>query len=73
MVVGHVRPMGGPEHWPMTAEANDSGAIVNVIAKRPSDLPEIRALGPSGMMLVGTHHQMHHWFLATGDGPMGHH
>jgi hypothetical protein len=73
MVIGHARSMGDTEHWTMTAEASDSGAIVNVIAKRPSDLPEIHALGLLGMMSVGTHHQMHHWFLATGDSPLGHH
>ena len=73
MVIGHARSMGNAEHWTMTAESSDSGAIVSVIAKQPSDLPEVYALGLLGMMSDGAHHQMHHWFLATSDGPLGHH
>ena len=73
MVIGHAQSMGDAVHWTMTAERSDSGAIVTVTAKQPSDLPEIRALGLLGMMAEGAHHQVHHWFLATGEGPMGHH
>ncbi len=73
MVIGHAQSMGDAAHWTMTAERSDNGAIVTVTAKQPSDLPEIRALGLLGMMADGAHHQVHHWFLATGEGPMGRH
>jgi hypothetical protein len=73
MVIGHAQSMGDAAHWTMTAERSDDGAIVIVTAKRPSDLTEIRALGLLGMMADGGHHQIHHWFLATGEGPMGRH
>jgi len=72
MVIGHAQSMGDAEHWTMTAARNDSGAVVTVIAKQPSDLPRIRALGLLGMTSDGVHHQVHHWFLATGEGPMAH-
>ena len=73
MIIGHAQSMGDAARWTMTAERSEGGATVTVIAKQPSDLPEIRALGLLGMMADGAHHQMHHWFLATGEGPMGHH
>jgi hypothetical protein len=73
MVIGHAQSMGDADHWTMTAARSDSGAVVTVIAKQPSDLPQIRALGLLGIMSDGAHHQMHHWFLATGEGPMGRH
>lgn len=73
MIIGHAQSMGDAPHWTMTAEPSVGGAIVTVTAKQPSDLPEIRALGLLGMMADGAHHQVHHWFLATGEGPMGGH
>ena len=70
MVVGHAQAMGDAAHWTMTAQRTPTGAVVTVMVKQPSDLPRIRALGLIGMMSDGAHHQVHHWYLATGEGPM---
>lgn len=72
MVLGHAESMGDAEHWSMTAQRTAQGAVVTVAPKTPDDLPRIRALGLIGMMSDGAHHQVHHWFLATGQGPMSH-
>lgn len=72
MVIGHAQSMGDATHWTMTAQSAPAGAVVTVIAKQPSDLPRIRALGLLGMMSDGAHHQVHHWLLATGQAPMAH-
>lgn len=72
MVIGHANTMGDAEHWTMSADQTNRGAVVTVMAKQTTDLPEIRALGLLGMMAEGAHHQTHHWYLATGDGPMAH-
>lgn len=69
MVLGHASAMGDAEHWTMTAERSDNGAVVIAMAKQASDLPRIRALGLLGMMSQGAHHQPHHWMLATGRQP----
>ncbi len=69
MVLGHASSMGDAEHWTMTAERLDNGAVVIAMAKQASDLPRIRALGLLGMMSQGAHHQPHHWTLATGRQP----
>ncbi len=60
MVIGHAQSMGNAAHWIMTADRAPAGAIVTVMAKQPSDLPRIRALGLLGMMSDGAHHQTHH-------------
>ena len=72
MAIGHAQSMGEAAHWTMSAERARNGAIVTVTARQPSDLPRIRALGLLGMMADGAHHQIHHWFLATGERPMAH-
>lgn len=67
MVIGHASSMGDAERWTMTAASAPSGAVVTVMAKQPSDLLRIHALGLVGMMAEGAHHQAHHWVLARGD------
>jgi len=69
MVMGHVNAMGDSQHWTMTAASLRDGAVVTVMAKRPSDVGRIHALGLIGMMADGAHHQPHHWMLATGADP----
>lgn len=69
MILGHASSMGDAEHWTMTAQRSNDGAVVTVMAKQASDLPRIRALGLIGMMSEGAHHQSHHWMLATGERP----
>ena len=71
MVMGHARSMGDAEHWSMSASEIPEGVLVTVTPKQPSDMPRIQALGLLGMMSDGAHHQPHHWFLATGEAPMG--
>ncbi len=69
MIIGHANAMGDAEHWTMRAERANDGALVMVMAKRPSDLAQIRALGLIGLLSTGSHHQVHHLMLATGERP----
>jgi hypothetical protein len=69
MVIGHATSMGDAEHWTMTAASSSDGAVVTVRPKSAGDMARIHALGLLGMMAEGSHHQTHHWFLATGVAP----
>jgi hypothetical protein len=69
MVIGHVRAMGDAAHWTLTGEQTSDGAVVTATPKQSGDLARIRALGLIGMMADGSHHQPHHWMLATGANP----
>lgn len=68
LTLAHAVVMGGINGWEYTARKIDGGAMVTVIV--PSqDQAKIKALGFFGMMASGTHHQAHHWMMASGQNP----
>lgn len=69
MVQAHVATMDGVEGWDMRAEEVDGGAVMTVTGP---DTARIRALGFTGLMTVGMHHQAHHLALASGQNPHDH-
>lgn len=68
MTLAHAAVMGGVNGWEYTARKIKSGAIVTVIVP-PQDKAKIKALGFFGMMASGSHHQAHHWMMASGQNP----
>jgi hypothetical protein len=69
MVVGHVRAVGEDEHWTLTVQETEHGAIVTARGRRPADTARIRGLGLIGVIASGAHHQPHHLMLARGGDP----
>jgi hypothetical protein len=70
MALAHAAVMGGINGWEYTARKIDGGAIVAVIVP-PRDRAKIKALGFFGIMASGSHHQTHHWMMASGQNPHG--
>lgn len=70
MTLAHAAVMGKINGWAYTAQKIDRGAMVTMIVP-PKDLPKIKALGFFGMMASGSHHQAHHWMMASGQDPHG--
>jgi len=60
--------MGGTNGWEYTARKIDGGAMITVIVP-PQDKAKIKALGFFGMKASGSHHQAHHWMMASGHNP----
>ncbi len=70
MTVAHAAVMGGTNGWQFTAKEIDGGAVVTVKVP-PLDLDKVRALGFYGVLALGSHHQAHHWMMASGQDPHG--
>lgn len=70
MTLAHATVMGEINDWDYTARKIDGGALVTVIVP-PHDLAKIKALGFFGIMASGSHHQTHHWMIASGQNPHG--
>ncbi|MEH6403675.1 MAG: hypothetical protein V7750_09915 [Sneathiella sp.] len=68
MTLAHAAVMGKVKGWEYTARKIDGGAMVTVIVP-PQDKAKIKALGFFGIMASGSHHQTHHWMMASGQNP----
>lgn len=59
--------------WEMTAKKNNDGSYTaRVTGSTPEDAAKIRGLGYIGVIAFGSHHQAHHWQMATGADPHRH-
>jgi len=58
--------------WDMQAEQNEGDWIITCTTDTVSEVEKIRALGYIGLLAEGTHHQRHHWMIATGQMSMDH-
>jgi len=52
--------------WDMKARLNDNTWTLTCTTKNPAEVEEIRGLGYIGLIAEGSHHQYHHWLIATG-------
>ena len=53
--------------WDMTAKQNGNQLwAITCTTKKSSEVVKIRALGYIGLLAEGSHHQLHHWMIATG-------
>jgi len=52
--------------WDMKAKQTGDQWTITCTTKVNSEIEEIRALGYIGLLVEGTHHQLHHWMIATG-------
>lgn len=66
MVLSHARQMSSSSEWTIDAERTNEGAVLTITSDVAAETVKIRALGFSGFMVLGDHHQAHHWQMATG-------
>ncbi len=69
MVFAHADIMNGRASWNYTAAKISAGASLTVTVSNPQDATEVKALGFIGVLAEGSHHQMHHLMMATGQMP----
>ncbi|MFC1665841.1 hypothetical protein ACFL17_09500 [Pseudomonadota bacterium] len=55
--------------WIMNAKKSGHTYTITITSTNPTDVAKIRALGYVGAMVMGNHHQPHHWAMATGANP----
>lgn len=66
MVPTHARQMSSELDWSISTEEQASGVTLEVTAENANEIAKIRALGFSGFMVLGDHHQDHHLQMSTG-------
>ena len=67
MILGHASVMDGVDGWNYSADIVEGGAAISVTVPS-ADLARLEGLGFYGLLASGTHHQPHHWMMATGRG-----
>ena len=55
--------------WSMVSEKSGNNYRIQITSSNPEDVVKIRALGYIGIMTMGSHHQPHHWAMASGNNP----
>lgn len=66
MVVMHAHVINGLNGWSVSTKPLPDGVTLTVTASDPRQVAMIRALGFMGVMVRGSHHQMHHLAIARG-------
>lgn len=66
MVPAHASMIEGINGWIVKVEVSDDGAKLTVTATDDREAAHIRGLGFYGIMVSGSHHQVHHLSLARG-------
>ncbi|HKK13164.1 MAG TPA: hypothetical protein VKA14_00745 [Gammaproteobacteria bacterium] len=66
MVTMHARVIDGRNGWSVSARPSANGVMLTVTASNPKEVAKIRGLGFMGIMVSGSHHQMHHLAIARG-------
>jgi hypothetical protein len=66
MVPAHASMLNDLNNWIATAERTTTGAKLTVTSQNTKDVAHIRGLGFFGLMVSGSHHQIHHLGLAHG-------
>jgi hypothetical protein len=67
--MAHPSQMKKETGWDMEVEEKNKSFIIKAITSKKHGIDKIRALGYIGLMAYGSHHQPHHWMMATGENP----
>ncbi|WP_299195551.1 hypothetical protein [uncultured Amphritea sp.] len=59
--------------WVMQVVKNADAYRLIITTKNSYEISKIRGLGYIGVMAYGTHHQLHHWAMASGENPHAQH
>lgn len=66
MVPTHATEINGLNGWNATTEVLGDGVRLTVTSSNPKEVQHIRGLGFIGILVSGSHHQMHHLAMAKG-------
>lgn len=72
MVPAHARELSKMDIFTASTENIKDGIALTVITTDEMAIQQIKGLGFFGLMATGSHHQQHHFMMATGQGH-GHH
>ena len=67
MVPAWAATMNGYKGWATKAAPLPNGELLTVTASEPREIEHIRGLGFIGLMVSGSHHQLHHLAMAKGE------
>lgn len=67
MVPDHAQMINGVNGWAAKTEPLRNGVRLTVTAADPKEAAHIRGLGFIGILVSGSHHQMHHLAMAKGE------
>jgi len=66
MVPAHAHELNGLSGWTAKAEPLPNGVLLTITAIDPKEIQHIRGLGFIGLLVSGSHHQLHHFAMAKG-------
>ncbi len=69
----HPAQMKEETGWDMVVTNNNGIFTIAVTTDQLQDVDKIRGLGYIGIMAYGSHHQPHHWAMASGQNPHSEH
>ena len=69
----HPSQMKEETGWDMVVTNNNGIFTIAVTTDQLKDVDKIRGLGYIGIMAYGSHHQPHHWAMASGENPHSEH
>ena len=69
----HPSQMKEETGWDMLVTDNNGIFTIAVTTDQLQDVDKIRGLGYIGIMAYGSHHQPHHWAMASGENPHSEH
>jgi hypothetical protein len=67
MVPAWAETMNGYKGWTTKVATLPNGKSLTVTATDPKEIRHIRSLGFIGLLVSGSHHQMHHLMMAKGE------
>jgi hypothetical protein len=67
MVPAHARQLDQMNDWSAETELLPDGVLLTVTSDDPQQVQHIRGLGFIGLLVTGSHHQMHHLAMAKGE------
>ncbi|SMN02217.1 hypothetical protein SPONN_618 [uncultured Candidatus Thioglobus sp.] len=59
-------------NWQMQVQKQGDKYLLITTTDKPTEVSKIIGLGYIGLMAHGSHHQPHHWSMATGNNPHSH-
>ena len=69
VMMAHPAQLERETGWTMRIDRRGRRYALSVTTENAQEVDKIRGLGYIGLMAYGTHHQPHHWSMATGHNP----
>src|SRR6516162_414897 len=67
MIPAYAQTVNGLNGWAAKADTLPNGELLTLTANDPKEVQHIRGLGFIGLLVSGSHHQMHHLAMAKGE------